>query len=66
MKKVCGISVSPDDVAFKLLLHGFQIPEHVWVCWEERRGLLPGVGVLDYSTSKLYFPVGASGTVNSF
>lgn len=39
MKKVCGISVSPDDVAFKLLLHGFQIPEHVWVCWEERRGL---------------------------
>ena len=57
---------SPDDVAFKLLLHGFQIPEHVLCAGRRGDGCLRGVGVLDYSTSKLYFPIGASGTVNSF
>ena len=55
VKKVCGICVSPDDVAFKLLLPGFQIPEHgdvsssFSVCAGRRgEGCLPGVGVLDY------------------
>lgn len=56
VKTVCGICVSPDDVAFKRLLHGFQIPEHgevssyLCVCAGRRgEGCLPGVGILDYS-----------------